>query len=198
MPHPRDPRGKEFLPTMTPFNGWENFYVIIGSSAGALVGLQFVVMALIADMPDERKDPRAGNAFGTPNVILFSVALLISALVVAPWKNLTPVAYVWGLLGAAGIAYHFIVIQRMRAQTAYQAVFEDWLFYIWCPMAAYAFLFATACLAIANSPLALFCLAAATLLLLFLGIRNAWDTVCYHVFMSRSKLTETSSKETTP
>ena len=28
---------------------WQNFYVIAGSSAGALTGLQFVVMALIAD-----------------------------------------------------------------------------------------------------------------------------------------------------
>ena len=31
--------------------GWENFYVIVGSSAGALIGLQFVVITLIADMP---------------------------------------------------------------------------------------------------------------------------------------------------
>ena len=36
---------------MTPLAGWENFYVIVGSSAGALIGLQFVVITLIADMP---------------------------------------------------------------------------------------------------------------------------------------------------
>ena len=36
---------------MTALSGWENFYVIVGSSAGALIGLQFVVMTLIADMP---------------------------------------------------------------------------------------------------------------------------------------------------
>ena len=33
---------------MTALSGWENFYVIVGSSAGALIGLQFVVMTLIA------------------------------------------------------------------------------------------------------------------------------------------------------
>ena len=33
---------------MTALAGWENFYVIVGSSAGALIGLQFVVVALIA------------------------------------------------------------------------------------------------------------------------------------------------------
>ena len=28
---------------------WQSFYVIVGSSGGALIGLQFVVMTLIAD-----------------------------------------------------------------------------------------------------------------------------------------------------
>ena len=27
---------------------WENYYVIVGSSAGALTGLQFVVLTMIA------------------------------------------------------------------------------------------------------------------------------------------------------
>jgi hypothetical protein len=35
---------------MTALGGWGNFYVIVGSSAGALIGLQFVVMTLIANM----------------------------------------------------------------------------------------------------------------------------------------------------
>ncbi len=30
---------------------WDNFYVIVGSAAGALIGLQFVVLTLIADKP---------------------------------------------------------------------------------------------------------------------------------------------------
>src|SRR3954468_664181 len=36
---------------MSAVAGWENFYVIVGSSAGALIGLQFVVMTLIATRP---------------------------------------------------------------------------------------------------------------------------------------------------
>ena len=38
---------------MTALSGWENFYVIVGSSAGALIGLQFVVITRIADIPSE-------------------------------------------------------------------------------------------------------------------------------------------------
>lgn len=30
---------------------WDSFYVIVGSAAGALIGLQFVVMTLIANEP---------------------------------------------------------------------------------------------------------------------------------------------------
>ncbi len=37
---------------------WESFYVIVGSAVGALIGLQFVVMTLIA----ERPPPRAAEA----------------------------------------------------------------------------------------------------------------------------------------
>jgi len=40
---------------MTAIDGWENFYVIVGSSAGALIGLQFVVIALIAEAPIARR-----------------------------------------------------------------------------------------------------------------------------------------------
>ncbi len=36
---------------MTAFNEWENFYVIVGSAAGALIGLEFVVVTLLADRP---------------------------------------------------------------------------------------------------------------------------------------------------
>jgi hypothetical protein len=29
---------------MTTFSEWNNFYIIVGSSAGALIGLQFVII----------------------------------------------------------------------------------------------------------------------------------------------------------
>jgi hypothetical protein len=51
---------------MAEFAAWDSFYVIVGSAAGALIGLQFVVMTLlIADM-QRRRTPEAGAAFATP------------------------------------------------------------------------------------------------------------------------------------
>src|SRR5215813_8063200 len=118
---------------MTALSGWENFYVIVGSSAGALIGLQFVVITLIADMPAVRGQPLAGAAFGTPTVIHFAAVLLLSALVSAPWQTIGAAAMVWGLLGLVGLVYEIIVSRRMRAQSVYTPVFEDWLFHFLLP-----------------------------------------------------------------
>ena len=129
---------------MTAFAGWENFYVIVGSSAGALIGLQFVVITLIADMPLARGEAQAGGAFATPSVVHFGVVLLLSAIVSAPWSGIAIVAALWGLVGVCGIVYTVIVARRLRVQTIYKPVFEDWLFHILLPFAAYATMGASA------------------------------------------------------
>ena len=159
--------------------------MIVGSSAGALIGLQFVVITLIAGTPIARADAQAGAAFSTPSVVHFGVVLFLSAIVSAPWGGLTPVAVLWGLLGLFGIAYSVIVTRRLRTQTAYKPVREDWLFHALLPFAAYVALAASVCAAQSHSRVALFTVAAAALLLLFIGIHNAWDAVIYHVFVSR-------------
>jgi hypothetical protein len=170
---------------MTALAGWENFYVIVGSSAGALIGLQFVVITLIADAPNSRADAQAGGAFSTPSVVHFGAVLFLSAIATAPWGALTPVAVFWGLLGLFGIAYSVIVARRLRTQTSYKPVGEDWLFHALLPLAAYAALAVSACAAHPHARVALFLVAAAALLLLFIGIHNAWDAVTYHVFVRR-------------
>ncbi|HYJ48245.1 MAG TPA: hypothetical protein VEV81_16650, partial [Pyrinomonadaceae bacterium] len=76
-----------------------------------------------------------------------------------------------------------IVARRMRRQTAYKPVFEDWLFYALLPFAAYAGLAGSAFTARAYTRTALFLVGASALLLLFTGIHNAWDTVTHLVFV---------------
>src|SRR4051812_7412946 len=122
---------------MTALAGWENFYVIVGSSAGALIGLQFVVITLIADMPLAQGQEQAGAAFATPTVIHFGAVLLLSAILSAPWRQAGAAAVLWGLLGLSGTAYEIIVARRMRAQNVYTPEFEDWLFHALLPLAAY-------------------------------------------------------------
>jgi len=159
---------------------WNSFYVIVGSSAGALIGLQFVVIALIA-----RGAAQAGAAFTTPSVVHFGVVLLLSAVASAPWHGIATVAALWGLAGLGGVVYAVLVARRLRVQTTYQPVFEDWLFHVLLPFAAYAMLAGSAYAAHSHARPALFIVGAAALLLLFIGIHNAWDAVTYHVFVKK-------------
>jgi hypothetical protein len=167
---------------VTPLAGWENFYVIVGSSAGALIGLQFVVITLIANTPLGPGQGLAGAAFATPTIVHFSVVLLLAAVQTAPWSGIGPVALIWGLLSIGGVVYEIIVVRRMRVQTTYAPVFEDWLFHVLLPFAAYAILGSSAFFARFSLGAALFATAAAALLLLFIGVHNAWDAVTYHIF----------------
>jgi hypothetical protein len=182
---------------MTELAKWDGFYVIVGSAAGALIGLQFVVLTLIADSP-AAGSPDAGAAFGSPTIVHFSTVLFLSAFLHAPWQTITIAAEVWGSLGFIGLIYGTIVVGRMRRQSTYHPIFEDWLFHGVLPLAAYAIL-ALASFAARSQPReALFGVGGAALLLLFVGIHNAWDSVSYHVFVHRPKnamsASETKSK----
>jgi hypothetical protein len=164
-------------PVSSPLSSWESFYVIVGSSGAALTGLQFVVIALIAELP--RQDSKAIEAYGTPTVVHFGVALLVSAIISAPWPSLWPVGALLGIIGACGVGYVAIVFRRARAQSEYTPVFEDWLFHNILPFIAYAGVAGAGALLMLHPVSALFVIGAMTLLMLFIGIHNAWDTVMY-------------------
>src|SRR2546427_11344145 len=123
---------------MTVIEGWENFYVIVGSSAGALIGLQFVVITLIASRPISQVEAQAGSAFATPSVVHFGLVLLLSAIVSAPWDEITVVAALWGLLGLGGGRDRVIAARRVRTASASRPVLADWWFCVVLPFAAYA------------------------------------------------------------
>jgi len=158
---------------MAALAGWENFYVIVGSSAGALIGLQFVVITLIAEIPIVRDMERASSAFATPTIVHFGAVLLLSAVISAPWHGIAGAAILWGVLGLVGLIYVLIAARRMRVQTAYSPVFEDWLFYVLLPFAAYATLSGSAYAARSNVGESLFGVGAAALLLLVIGTSDA-------------------------
>ncbi|HSS50747.1 MAG TPA: hypothetical protein VLX28_17545, partial [Thermoanaerobaculia bacterium] len=157
---------------------WENFYVIVGSSGAALTGLQFVVMALVAEIPG-RRSSREVAAFGTPTVVHFCAVLAICAILSAPWQTFSGPAIVLGCGGALGVVYAVVVVIRTRRQDGYKPVLEDWLFHVVFPFLSYATLLGAG-ISIQRYPAtALFSVGAASLLLLFVGIHNAWDTVTY-------------------
>lgn len=159
---------------------WQTFYVLVGTAAATLMGLMFVVITLISGVRGRVSAPsEAFSSFNTPNVFHFGAALFVAALLCAPWQALWTAALLLGLCGLWGGTYVVIVLRRVRRQSDYQPVLEDWLFHTILPLVSYTAFFVAAILLLILPALALFVIATAAVLLLFIGIHNAWDTVTY-------------------
>ena len=171
------------MPEASALKQWTDFYVIVGSSAGALTGLQFVVIALIAENESAPSMPQV-RAFATPTIVHFCMVLLISAIATAPWTTASIAAVC--LCGVAGVAYAMRVISHARQQDGYSPDFSDWAWYTAFPLSAYVTLLIGGVLLFWRPELALFVVAAAALALLFDGIHNAWDSITY-IAVSRNR-----------
>ena len=165
---------------LSPLATWQTFYVLTGSAAATLTGLMFVVATLITGVPARASSPSEAFAtFNSPTVVHFCLALLVAALLSAPWPALWTAGLLLGLTGLGGVSYVLIVLRRVRRQRGYQPVLEDWLFHTILPLISYTALVIGALVLPLYPAPALFVIAAAVVLLLFVGIHNAWDNVTY-------------------
>ncbi len=109
----------------------------------------------------------------------FCVALAVAAGLSAPWHVLWHAGVVLGLSGLGGVAYSGVVVRRMRLQPDYRPVLEDWSWHVVFPLVSYVAFVVAAMLLPSEPETTLFGVAAAMMLLLFIGIHNAWDNVTY-------------------
>lgn len=179
--------------TVSLLTTWQPFYGIIGTAAATLTGLMFVVVTFIARAGAPRTN-EVFAAFSSPNIPHFGAALFIAAMQSAPWQVLWAPALLLGLCGLAGVIYVVIVGRRMRRQKSYQPVLEDWLWHLAFPLVSYAALVVAALVLPGHPEPALFVSGGATVLLLFIGIHNAWDAVVY-LTLQRSRSENTPPDE---
>src|SRR5215467_1285848 len=92
-----------------PLPTWQNFYTITGTAAATLTGLMFVAMTLTARVRGRGSNEVLG-AFASPTVVHFSLALLIAALLSAPWQALWNAGLLLGIIGLGGMTYDVIVV----------------------------------------------------------------------------------------
>jgi hypothetical protein len=127
------------------------------------------------------------SAFGTPNIVHFSAALLNAAIVSAPWQHVTSGAVGIAVFALVGLGYTGNVLRHARQQTDYVPVLEDWIFHFVLPLAAYIMLLVSGILLPSRPAFWLFPVGGASLLLLFIGIHNAWDSVTYLALVRRRR-----------
>jgi hypothetical protein len=172
---------------------WQNFYVILGSSAGALTGLQFVVITLVTQAR-VAGNIRDIHAFATPTVMHFCTVLLISAVMTAPWHTLPGLGLCLGACGVAGLAYSFRIIWHAR-KAAYQPDLMDWIWYIVVPLLGHVALVGSAVLIWSKVGWSLAMIAGDSLVFLFLGVHNAWDTVTFIAVQHGQNLSSEKTKD---
>ena len=160
------------------FQGWENFYYLMGSAAAGLIGLMFVAISLTRNS-DPDKAERGQRLFMTPTVMQLAITLTIAGVALAP--KLTPEAHRWimGAIAGWGLIYTAPSAFRLGSDKDASAHWSDFWFYGAGPVSIYLLLE----IAIADwaLPHDLSCnlMALSLLALLMLSIRNAWDLVTW-------------------
>jgi hypothetical protein len=161
-----------------PLMAWSSFYIMTGSAAATLTGLMFVVITLVG-RTEAGKNPEGISTFSTPTVMYFATALLVSAILTAPWHHLLYPGLSVAVIGLYGVVYILRIFGRTRRFSAYTADAEDWTWYIILPFIAYGVISAGS-IALEFDPLkALFAVGGGIVLLILIGIHNSWDVVTY-------------------
>jgi hypothetical protein len=165
--------------------GWDNFYVILGSAAAGLIGLTFVVIALLSDA--RRANPAGMQGYITPTIVHFGTVLALAAYMSVPHQTILSLSAGLAICGIGTVIYTAVIANNVRRfATEYVPVVQDWVWHVILPTFDYATLLATAFLIWYRLQLALYCVAAALTLLLFIGIHNAFD-VAVSVTMQKQK-----------
>jgi modulator of FtsH protease len=175
----------------SPLAGWDNFFVIAGSSAAALTGLTFIVITLSAQ--GGRVNPNGLKVFITPTIVHFTVVLAFSAFLSMPHHTSLSLCVSLLVAGVLGLIYIGTIAISIRGMTStYVPVHEDWIWNVILPGIAYGTWLAAGFLIWRSPHASLYAVAAVLVLLMLIGIHNAWDIA---VWNSTRKATE-DSKET--
>jgi hypothetical protein len=139
----------------------------------------FVVISLVR--AQEAQSSRDGiSTFSTPTVMHFAASLFVSAILVAPWRSLLYPGVFVAIVGLYGVVYILRIALRTKRLRTYRADLEDWTWYTFLPFVAYGAIFGGGLeLSAHAAPKGLFAVAGGALLLVFIGIHNAWDVVTF-------------------
>jgi hypothetical protein len=161
-----------------PLEHWGNFYLVTAAAGATLIGLLFVVITLGAERRPEDLDKV--RLFLTPTVVQFGSVLLLGALMTVPEQTPFGCGVMLCALGGVGLVHCGWLATRWRAVARDRV--DGWAFvsHALLPMLAYATLVVGALLLQQSERAGLVTVAAATVGMLLIAIRNSW-AVAIHV-----------------
>lgn len=160
------------------FEGWSDYFLMVGSSAAALIGLMFIVVTLTAGR-DRHEVEYGKHLYTSPIVWHLGVVLLLSGGAIAP--TVTPGVYGWvtaalALFGIATGIRNAIGIVRSAVSPA--TTFDS-IWYGIVPGGAYLGLGASAVGVLLGHWWASSAVAASLMALLLVSIHAEWDLVTF-------------------
>ena len=159
--------------------GWDNFFVIAGSSAAALTGLTFIVITLAGE--SGRVNPNGLKIFITPTIVHFTVVLAFSAFLSMPHHTALSLSVSLLIAGVLGLIYIGTIASSIRGLTStYVPVHEDWIWNVILPAIAYGIWLAAAVFIWYSAHASLYAAAAVLVLLMLIGIHNSWDIAVWN------------------
>ncbi len=154
---------------------WQNFYTLLGEASATLTGLMFIAASLGTSLIDDKAGPKV-QTFITPTVLYFSLALLLSALMNIPTQTRPFLTAELGSLGLLAGAYSVSHLGRLHT-LSHQGTLTpgDWAWIVAAPLFASLWLLGAAFALHRSALWALDAEAVGVLLLVMIGLHNAWD-----------------------
>jgi hypothetical protein len=159
------------------FEHWDSFYLLVGSAAGALVGLLFVVASLTVGIDPTRAE-RGNKYFLSPTVFHLATVFVVSAITMAP--VMSP-AITGALIGTTAFVA-FVYAGRNALALTQPIVSQHWTdfwYYGAGPLVCYVALGVLSVQIWQGDAQAPYRLATLLVVLVLVCIRNAWDLVTW-------------------
>jgi hypothetical protein len=167
------------------FEAWETFYLMLGTSGAALVGVMFIVTTLAAEINTDEIN-RGTVIYQTPIVFHLGVIVAASALAIMPDHLASLIALLLVVMGIVGLAYSVRTTLRMfERYEFYSATTSDKFFFGVGPALLYLVMGAGGATVWLAPGIAAEIVGAAMLALLLVCIRNAWDVATFSVRIAR-------------
>jgi len=177
------------------FHTWHDFYTLLGTASATLVGLMFVAASIGSSVFGEQHR-YALQAFISPTVVNFAAALFVCIGVMIPSQTWLSLGLLLAAGGIAGLVYAGRVWFQMIIRRKFHVDAIDRMFYATVPLLGYLLVLASGILLLLGKGWSAEVTAAALVVLLFAGIRNAWDMTTWIMMRTPTTAELPSSGET--
>ncbi|MBZ9750012.1 hypothetical protein K7W42_03950 [Deinococcus sp. HMF7604] len=159
---------------------WETFYLLTGTAGATLAGLMFVAVTVGERATDRQRLPIL-RMHSDPALLAFVLNLVLSAALLIPSLTREWLGTLLLSAGGLGLVYLTVVLRHLHRRVQMRGWdLADWLWYAAAPIGACVLLLWSGTLTLSrHSHAALNLTGLTALVLLVMGIRNAWDLVTF-------------------